>query len=337
MERSPRALTLGLGAVVVGLILVIGLALVAPSRDATLPSPGSPPVERHREDTPTDRSVTTRVASLGGGHLVYCGNASLDEFPESPSRIVVVVHGLGGDACPLADAVVDSTDRSTAVIAPLFTDANPDHLHWHGQDWVVGDAAAGTRPEETGPSSYELLDEIIERTGADDPGSPPLVVAGFSAGGQVVNRYAATSSITADQYIVMSASSYLWFDAARPHPMPRQRCPGFDSWRYGVHHPNAYASHSTPQEMRRRYAERRVTYLVGSTDDRPNATGLDRTCAARAQGADRVERQVNYLNALPRFFGPQVTERHVQYVIDGVGHRGTDLLRSGPGRRALNQ
>lgn len=336
MERRPRTVTRALATILAALALVGCASPPPPSPPAAAPPPGPPIIERATE--------------VDGHPIAYCGNAAVDAVPQGARRVVVVVHGLGGDACPLAAAAAASAGRGTVVIAPLFVEpdpaptrpapsgpaptrpapSSPAPTRWRGQGWVRGDAAPGG-----GPSSYAVLDDLITRTGAAAPGGPDLVVAGFSAGGQVVNRYAAVGAVAADRYLVMSPSSYLWFDDRRPVPDAAAACPTTNQWRYGLTGRNAYARAVPVAEIRRRYAARTITYLVGSRDDDPAGEGLDRSCAARAEGATRVARWANYRAALPRFFGPGITERQRFEQVPGVGHDGPALLRSDAGRRAL--
>lgn len=79
--------------------------------------------------------------------------------------------------------------------------------------------------------------------------------------------------------------------------------------------------------MLSRYAARDVTYLVGERDRHPHSRIMDRSCAAQAQGRDRVERQLNYLR-----YEALLSQRwsialaHRQYVLPGIGHDPAHLL-----------
>lgn len=333
MERRAGPVTLGVLISLVGLVLIAGLTLTSgpPERPGDSVDPG------HPEAPSVTRFATQRSADVDGYALDYCGNTEVTAIPESTRRIIVIIHGLSGDACNLAQAALDVTDPDTVVVAPLFTASDMHHLSWIQQGWIQGDV---TRPlgseRDPGPSSFTVLDRLVGAMGAEDDDGPELVIAGFSAGGQFVNRYAAASSVTADEYIVMAASSYLWFDEKRPAGRARTReCSAANRWKFGLEGRNQYARASTASEMRERYAERNVLYVVGSEDDSPTSRGLDHSCGAELQGSNRLERMENYHMALERFFGPDIHERHEMRIVSGVAHNGPKLLRSASARQVL--
>ncbi len=336
MERRAGPVTLSVLISLVGLVLIAGLTLTAgpPEKPGDSLEPGRP-------ETPSvTRSAAQRSADVDGYALDYCGNAEVTDIPESTRRIVIVIHGLSGDACNLAQAALDVTDPDTVVVAPLFTSSDLHHLSWIHQSWIHGDV---TRPlgsdRDPGPSSFTVVDRLIGAMGAGDGEGPDLVIAGFSAGGQFVNRYAAASSITADEYIVMAPSSYLWFDEQRPEPRTSgeqaSACSAVNQWKFGLENRNQYAAASTKTEMRERYSARNVLYVVGGEDDSPTSRGLDHSCGAEAQGSNRLERMENYHQALERFFGPDIHERHEMRIVPGVAHNGPKLLRSASARQVL--
>jgi len=235
---------------------------------------------------------------------------------------------------------------ATLLIAPQFLatlDTRVHHepadlLRWTGDAWMGGEAARAPLPI----SSYEVLDAIVARL-ADRKLFPHLrhvVVAGHSGGGQVVQRYAVAARnmavLTGEgidvRYVVASPSTYAYFDAQRPNaqgipaPFDAERCPDFNQWKYGMDNRPPYLDDRTPAQLEATYAARRIDYLVGGADDDPRQSALDRTCAAEAQGPQRVARAEAYYR--------YIQSRHPQglkqsfHIVPGVGHDGARMLTS---------
>src|SRR5205085_11822237 len=121
-------------------------------------------------------------------------------------------------------------------VAPQFvTEADvtahalgPDMPIWTDSGWKQGDQSRTTTqlPADTAVSSFTVVDELVtalaDRTRF--PNLAEIVVAGHSAGGQLVHRYLAASSKEDSlrpsgigvRYVVASPSSYLYFDTRRP-------------------------------------------------------------------------------------------------------------------------
>ena len=58
-------------------------------------------------------------------------------------------------------------------------------------------------------------------------------------------------------------------------------------------------------------------------------------CAARVQGAHRLERGLVYHNYLRHYFGEEVTQRHVLRIVPRVGHSSSGIFNSPQGLEAL--
>jgi pimeloyl-ACP methyl ester carboxylesterase len=192
---------------------------------------------------------------------------------------------------------------------------------------------------------------------ADRSGFPDLqtiVLVGHSAGGQLVQRYAAASEAgdallrlgIAMRYVVINPSSYLYLDASRPGlgsdggfapPAPAllKACPEYNEYKYGLERPNPYLARRSMEEAKARYGRREVVYLLGEADDDPNDENLDRSCAAMLQGRTRFERGSAFLQHLANVYGDEIRTRHVLDIVPDLGHQGTRILRSPSGLRWL--
>ncbi|MFB9122209.1 alpha/beta hydrolase [Paraburkholderia dipogonis] len=268
------------------------------------------------------------------------------------TRAVIVIHGKLRNADVYFRTAQNARDAAhadpdaTLLIAPQFLatldtrvhDELADLLRWTGDAWMGGEAARAPLPI----SSYEVLDAIVARL-ADRKRFPNLryvVFAGHSGGGQVVQRYAVAArniaALTREgidvRYVVASPSTYAYFDAQRPNaqgiaaPFDAAQCPDFNQWKYGMDNRPPYLDDRTPAQLEATYAARRIDYLVGGADDDPKQSALDRTCAAEAQGPQRVARAEAYYRYIQSRH-PQGLEQSF-HIVPGVGHNGARMLMS---------
>ncbi|HEX3637922.1 MAG TPA: alpha/beta hydrolase [Paraburkholderia sp.] len=268
------------------------------------------------------------------------------------TRAVIVIHGKLRNADVYFRTAQNARDAahaeadSTLLIAPQFLatrdlrvhDEPADLLRWRGNAWMGGEAAQAPLPI----SSYAVLDAIVTRL-ADRrlfPNLRHVVFAGHSGGGQVVQRYAAAARniavLTAEgidvRYLVASPSTYAYFDAQRPNaqglaaPFDAAQCADFNQWKYGMDNRPPYLDDRTPAQLEATYASRRIDYLVGGADDDPQQSALDKTCAAEAQGPQRVARAEAYY----RYMQSRHPEGLKQsfHIVPGVGHNGARMLTS---------
>lgn len=280
----------------------------------------------------------------------------LDQAQPGIRRALVVIHGMlrnadvyqasGEAAAALADRaggpILVVTPQFLAVEDVLHHGGGPDLLHWSHSGWKGGEAALGPAPV----SSFAALDALLAHLA--DPALLPdladIVVAGHSAGGQILQRYVAVGNgrdATAARrlrFVVANPSSYLYFSAERPladgtfGAVDSDHCPDFDRWRYGLGDRPPYAARLSAAEIERRYLAQDVTYLLGSLDNDPAHPSLDRSGAAELQGPSRFERGQAYVRYL-RARHPDL--RHRLQVVDGVGHDGRGMLTSPVGLAAL--
>lgn len=301
--------------------VVVALVTFAALTAGGVPLPSAPP------------SPEVHLLAVPGSDaaLAYCATRPVDRLPPHVTRVVVAVHGLGGDACTWRGAVADAlrSERSdTEVIAPQFGPAaRPEVLGWSPQAWPAGEAATGG-----GPSSYAALDALVATLAGRQ-----VMVAGFSGGGQLVNRYAAMSPAAVSRYVVMNPSSYVYFTPERPGAPTAAlaACPRYNDWRYGLDNRPPYAARLTVPDLAARYAARHVTYLIGSSDDSMTTPSLDRSCGALLQGPERKTRAHRYHEHLVATFGPGITQRQRLFTVAGVGHDGPAMVQSEVARAAL--
>ena len=275
------------------------------------------------------------------------------------TRAVIVIHGWprrdlqGGERALKA---AGDAARGTIVITPQFVSANDmaahhlsrNTLQWRENDWQKGYPSA----DAAALSSFAVVDEIFRRLSDRSvfPHLHMIVLAGHSAGGQFVQRYAAVGqgqerlggAAIHVRYVVANPASYLYFTKDRPQPggsfapTDTASCPRYDRWSYGLQDGiPAYASGSESggaKTIQARYLQRDVIYLLGTADDDPRADGLDTSCGGEAEGPTRLKRGLAYM-AYIRRLDPQTTQRVL--LVPGGRHLSYPMFSSQAGRSAL--
>jgi pimeloyl-ACP methyl ester carboxylesterase len=268
-------------------------------------------------------------------------------------RVVIVVHGYNRNAADYArNMMALRPPADTLVWAPQFLDPDdiaahqlPDAvLRWDREQWLDGNPALGP----TSLSAFDGFDAILAKLTdeANFPNLSQIVLAGFSAGGQVVQRYAEIGKgedRVPLRFIVGSPSSYAYFGDERPEPdgtlgafADTASCPNYNRWKYGFAGGlPPYARGTIGQGIpviEHRYAARDIVYLAGGNDTDPNHRLLDKSCAGEAQGPTRLARMQAFVADMKRR-NPGI--QHPMWMVDGVAHNEARVFGSPCGRAAL--
>jgi acetyl esterase/lipase len=160
------------------------------------------------------------------------------------------------------------------------------------------------------------------------PNLRTIVVAGFSAGGQYVVRYAMANKVhdalgVPVTYVVGSPSSYAYPDASRPDTgdgtfqpfIDAQNCTTYHRWPYGMQSRAGYAASLTDEQLKAQLVARPITYLLGGLDTTPEF-GFDATCPAMAQGHSRLARAQSFQKLMTSKYGA----KHAMVVARACGH-----------------
>ena len=283
---------------------------------------------------------------------------------------VLVFHGLGRNgvgyftAAEKLLAASGANARDVLLIAPNFFVPADTKKHaldgmplWIGAGnsssaWMRGgDALNWPRPL----SAFQPIDDLL--AALIDPVRFPqldrIVVAGHSAGGQIVQRYAALNAIdekvraagTRLSYVIANPSSYLYFTPERAGdtggasfaPFDAAACPDFNQYRYGVENIVRYARDARDAgdldgvALFKRYAAREVIYLLGTADNDPQHRELDKQCGARAQGSHRLERGRIYLRYERHLAGSGTTLNRRAFEVIDVAHSQARMFGSSCG------
>lgn len=299
---------------------------------------------------------------------IFCSH-DLDAANPSIRRVVVVIHGAVRNAdeyfrnMTVAAKLAGAQKDTTMILAPQFLievdiarhKLGDEITFWNEQSWKQGYRCEPVGPlaQEGGVSSYRVMDAILERLSAPEvlPNLTRIIIAGHSAGGQFVNRYAAGSLIgeTLDRrgihirYIIANPSTYLYFTPERRAPgkmdqftIPDSEAhPGYNRYHYGLDNLNEYMRGNSADQLASRYASQEVIYLLGGEDNDPDGEMLDKEPGALIQGSHRLERGLVYYNYLIHTFGEEFKQNQIVRVIPNVGHDHAAIFQSEAGRESI--
>lgn len=233
MCTSPLARLLSIRLSVLGLVLVC--CTLHPTAVEALPREATTSPRCGQQDVTRDTSSYRQAVPVPGKHhfLPVYSSVDLAQSALQVSHLLVIVHGIGGNAHTFFCDALAAVPSSVGVVAPWFghegvrlqewagsaSAAAGDHtsLFWSGGGWNHGAAAANAGAV----SSFAALDALLAALGSSST-LQQVTVAGFSAGAQMVQRYAwATpygapgSPSPAVKFVVSDPSTFLYFDDKR--------------------------------------------------------------------------------------------------------------------------
>jgi pimeloyl-ACP methyl ester carboxylesterase len=274
------------------------------------------------------------------------------------TRALILIHGAGRNAdhyfetATAAGFLAGALDN-TIILSPRLI-ASPDKPEANEVVWPNGSTswrAGGMSPSHPTLSSFDFVDEIVHKL-ADKktfPNLTTIVVAGHSAGGQVVTRYEMANKVhgtpgVSITYVVANPSSYAWPAAVRPLPtgdadpttadrealgengekvhtnftygaFDTTKAPNYDRWPAGLENLNGYTAGMTADQLRKQLAERPTTYLLGQVDVLPLG-GFDSSPTAMAQGPTRRARG----EAFVKYVNETLGAKHNAIIVPECGH-----------------
>ena len=264
--------------------------------------------------------------------VYYTGERPIERGDASADLGIIFVHGWGGgwdDRTALYRRVMKNVAKRGAksvAFAPLFPIRryirekkipNDGRAVWCGfwevgeegsaaNDWRGGGDAYGTEI-----SSFDVIDRMVAMLCDRKlfPAVRRIVIAGFSAGGQIAARYAAVGKCPARngiavEYAVVAPAFYLKLDEDEP-------------WHYGLKGIPRYAAGMGKKEVLANLSARRVWFGCGTKDDE-RTNGKNRLSAK--QGISRYDRHLKFAEYVKGF--PSWAAKTSFHDIPGVGHTG---------------
>ncbi len=369
MRQARRGLAVGAArGLSAMLVLAAGLAPLAARAQTPLPDPYD-----YDETVPAPkRAVPLRwqTVELGKpGHRykmpVYANRKLGSDDLRDIKHVIVVIHGVKRDADRYYETIDELLTRNpqrardTLILAPRYSGSIDSGFGgmaaWRKASWEDGEDSVQAAGRPAPVSAFQVLDDLLRSL--DDrkrlPALAGIVLAGHSAGAQLVQRYAVLNNVDGPlrrdgltlRYVVANPSSYLYLTNERPRadgkgyaPYERGICPTYNQYKYGTDKLPSYARETDESRLFVRYAARDVTYLLGGADNNPEHRLLDKTCGAEAQGATRLARGTGYAQyeyvLASRGAKPVPLHRHA-YEVSGVGHDNKGMFGSVCGTRAL--
>ena len=289
-------------------------------------------------------TAVERYDLSGGGNrkIFYYAEHKLPKYSPEIEYAVIMIHGAKGGGYDCAGALRNSLaahpdGKKVLCIAPSFytqkTCQKPDIAtamlwknNWRGGGYAINGS---------GISSFVVIDRInallVNRKFY--PNLKHILICGFSAGGQFVNRYLATAKLPNSSKVQFSfgvgaPSIYLYIDARRMtnngFRIPKSAPPDYNSWYFGLENRYAYAQKISEKTIRRNLSQRYALYLCGTEDTGEEL--LNVTPAALMQGKNRIERFRIYEKYVSRF--PDWKAKVKFREMPGQGHTGKVYLQS---------
>ena len=275
----------------------------------------------------------------------YASLTAEDKSTQKPKIAFIAIHGFKHTVDKTFNAALLAANNAgkmedVLIVTPIFhADENdPEYqrcmnpespkgdqkndLLWSCQGWMEGAMASNDNTF----SSFDALDALINKLADEWPSLEKITIAGFSAGGQVVQRYAGYAqhnSVIPIRYVISNPGSWFYFDTQRPvlyrngektewqkcidenmkdcdftmESPQKDQCPDYNNWKYGAVNMPTHFSRSL-EEAKKVYAAADIHYMQGALDssDGPGTVYnlLDKSCAAYLQGPFRMQRGLSF-------------------------------------------
>jgi hypothetical protein len=283
------------------------------------------------------------------GKLPYYRSRTLSECGNRESALIIQ-HGAGRDAVKYFEFAEDAVYslKKTIVIAPhmLFSkDRKTDSDHKDDtiiirRQWQAGTNVRYPKTENTKKmSTFEIYDSLIISLAKKCKNLKTITLAGHSAGGQYLQRYAAgygarlvkgsTDSKfwksfqekTPVNFIIGNPGSFMFMSKWRPNSITKCK-KSYNEYKYGLSgvKANAWLGKFSEKALQEGYKEVHVAWIQGDEDTKRQGP-LDMTCEADTQGKNRLERGKNFYKNLKEMG----IRNHVQVIEKGYGHTSSVL------------
>lgn len=269
---------------------------------------------------------------------------------------IIVVHGNNRNGNEyfnwMTNAVLSLGKASeTVIVAPQFklsseTGTNAQHLFYSSNGWKRGFQSLNI--SSTKYSSYDVIDSLVAvfSDKSHFPNLTNIVVTGHSAGAQFTGLYAAANpmedQVTGIEMNYLLANSQYFFypgperwDAGTSSFTVPGGCANYQSWPYGTESLTEYVSRFQPEEIRNRFVNRKLTFLLGTLDLFTGGTLNTTDCEATLLGENRFQRGENIFNYVETFFSG--SNGHAKVLVNNVGHDAPQMYNSSAGLLTLEE
>ncbi|MFK7926463.1 MAG: hypothetical protein AB8H47_31230 [Bacteroidia bacterium] len=259
---------------------------------------------------------------------------------------IITIHGNNRNANEyfswVSNAILSlNKQNETVVIAPQFKTSddiggNSNLIYWSSNGWKRGFQSSNITSRKR--SSYEVVDSLIRRLADKEhfPFMEQIVITGHSAGAQFTHLYTAASA-QADSFpdiefdFVVANSQYFFYpgperwDAVSSQFSVPTSCTNYTNWPYGTDNPTEYLANSTASEIRDRFVNRKLSYLLGSLDIFTGGTLNTTDCQATILGDNRFARGSLMFDYMETF---HAGSDHQKYTVNNVGHDAAQMYNS---------
>ncbi|CAO1626674.1 unnamed protein product [Parajaminaea phylloscopi] len=266
-------------------------------------------------------TLDSTTFKVGEGRLAAYVSQSVQA--SALKRVVIQVHGMERDgwnqwlysnlSLQRAVSAGGVQDSQVAIVAPLFLNTldraaypSSSTLSWDDEAW--GDGTAAVHPSGLSVGAFDALDAVVAHflDTAAYPALVTVVVAGFSLGAQLVQRYSTLRPLNATEdarinYWVAAPNSYLYLNSSRPAKIARGCRSSYNEYKYGLEGelPDYVEGKVSEAVLAPRLLARRISYAVGAKDD-----ASTKLCAANAQGSSHIAKMRAWTQeVLPRISG----------------------------------
>ncbi|WP_108807620.1 T9SS type A sorting domain-containing protein [Aquimarina spinulae] len=256
--------------------------------------------------------------------LPYWRNLSIGTKRNNITNAIIAFHGINQYGKSVYNnirsaAISEGQLSNTIIVSPIMMEL--DHINYYNLNtnkypywtrrWKFGDLSQNSNRV----SSFTVIDELIKVLIRNNPNLETLTITGFSAGGQMINRYAGGGRIPNTipsrvkvQFVSYAPSIYLYPGRYRriagtenQFATPNTSCSNYNDYEFGVGgNLNSYMRATGVSNIKSNMTNRTVYQMVGSEDT--GTKFLDVRCGAKLQGDNRYHRARIYTNYVKRYY-----------------------------------
>ncbi|MDX9689818.1 MAG: hypothetical protein RBT70_05040 [Alphaproteobacteria bacterium] len=298
--------------------------------------------------------------------LPVASNVEMSANHDMTTKAIIVIHDImrnSEENVAMLMTLTGNMGEETLIMAPQFP-ISADVLRFARQlpdsgeyvarwpvdmGWNVG-GESRLSERQRGISSFTAIDYLLMFL--DDrerfPVLNQVVIVGHGMGADFVQRYAAVGKgpeiLMQDgltvRFVVANPSSYLYPTAVIPVDQGTRfaqadeaKCPSIVDYPFGTKNMVSYARGVGANAILMKYPERQIMYLVADKIMLDNY--LDRSCAAMAQGQDRLTRGRNFAKYMSQKFGNVAEQNQTFALVPNAGYDPIALYGSLCGLAAL--